>query len=85
MRNVGAYERAGFGVCQPAREPAGIRSAVCENLAELGIAIDPAANAQARGEAPIHAAGSVVQVWIVPTNEEIIVARQARELLEGRS
>ena len=64
---------------------AGIRSAVCENLAELGIAIDPAANAQARGEAPIHAAGSVVQVWIVPTNEEIIVARQARELLEGRS
>jgi acetate kinase len=61
-----------------------IRSAVCANLEELGIVLDAAANAAARGEAPIHAAASRVQIWIVPTNEELIVARQARQLLEGR-
>ena len=61
-----------------------IRSAVCANLEELGIVLDAAANAAARGEAPIHAAASRVQIWIVPTNEELIVARQAKQLLEGR-
>lgn len=58
------------------------RARVLENLEELGIALDPAANAAARGETPIHASHSRVQVWVVPTNEEIIVARQAKELLE---
>jgi len=60
------------------------RAAVCRNLEELGIVLDPAANEQARGEAPIHAAESRVKLWVVPTNEEIIVARQAKQLLEGR-
>jgi acetate kinase len=60
-----------------------VRSAVCENLGPLGIELDPVANTNARGEAAIHAASSRVQIWVVPTNEEIIVARQARELLEG--
>jgi acetate kinase len=64
---------------------AGVRAAVCESLSQLGIELDPAANAQARGEAAIHASSSRVQIWVVPTNEEIIVARQARDLLEGRS
>lgn len=63
----------------------GVRAAVCRELSQLGIELDAAANAQARGEAPIHAAHSRVQVWIVPANEEIIVARQARELLEGHN
>jgi acetate kinase len=27
--------------------------------------------------------GSPVQIWIVPTNEELIVARQTQQLLEG--
>jgi acetate kinase len=60
-----------------------IRSAVCNNLEELGLALDPAANQSARGEGPIHAADSRSQIWIVPTNEELIVARQAKELLQG--
>ncbi len=63
---------------------ASVRAAVCENLTQLGIELDPAANAQARGESALHAASSRVQIWAVPTNEEIVVARQARELLEGR-
>src|SRR5262249_4483388 len=48
----------------------------------FGIALDPLANSQARGERRIDAIGSRVQLWIMPTNEELIVARQARALLE---
>jgi acetate kinase len=60
-----------------------LRTAVCAGLDELGIEIDPARNGAAKGEGPIHAAGSRTQIWIVPTNEELIVARQAIELLES--
>jgi len=59
------------------------RAMVCRNLDELGITLDAEANRAARGEAKISTAGSRVQVWVIPTNEEIIVARQARQLLEG--
>lgn len=59
------------------------RTAVCQNLKELGIELDPAVNASAKGECKISAAGSKVQVWTIPTNEELIVARQTRQLLEG--
>jgi acetate kinase len=58
------------------------RAAVCEGLDDLGIRLDPQANARARGEVALHASDSLTQVWVVPTNEELIVARQARELLE---
>jgi acetate kinase len=68
----------GIGENRPA-----IRAAVCENLEELGIVLAPQANQTAQGEAKISTAGSRVQVWVVPTNEELIVARQAAQLLEG--
>jgi acetate kinase len=58
-----------------------IREEVCRGLEWAGIVLDPAANGTARGESPIHATSSKTQVWILPTNEEIVVARQARELL----
>jgi len=54
---------------------------VCAGLEQLGIVLDEKANAAAKGEASIHAAGSRTQIWVVPTNEEIVVARQAVELL----
>jgi acetate kinase len=60
---------------------AGIRTAACSGLAELGIELDPAANAAARGECKVSADGSRVQIWVVGTNEEIIVARQMQQLL----
>lgn len=61
---------------------ADIRAAVCDGLEGLGIELDATKNAGARSEGPIHAAGSRTQIWIVPTNEELIVARQTKELLE---
>jgi acetate kinase len=55
---------------------------VLADLADLGIAIDPERNeALASGERAIHAASSRVAVWVIPTNEELIVARQTRDLL----
>lgn len=60
-----------------------LRAAVLRGLDELGIVLDPAANQQAQGEARISASHSRVQVWVVPTNEELIVARLAAKLLEG--
>jgi acetate kinase len=58
-----------------------MREAVCADLDWFGIALDPERNRTARGEASVHAEGSRVQVWIMPTNEELVVARQARDLL----
>lgn len=60
-----------------------IRSAVCANLDWFGIALDPARNREAQGEMPIHDSASRVQIWIMPTNEELIVARQTKALLSA--
>jgi acetate kinase len=60
-----------------------VRRAVCAGLEQLGIVLDEHANSTARGEMPIHASRSRTQIWVVPTNEEIVVARQAKQLLQG--
>lgn len=64
---------------------ANVRAMVLAGLEELGIVLDPAANESVHGEASIHAPASRVQLWVVPTNEELIVARQAKQLLEERA
>jgi acetate kinase len=61
-----------------------IRSGVCRDLGWFGITLDPALNAQGEAERKVSAPDSRVEVWTVPTNEEIVVARQARELLTSR-
>jgi acetate kinase len=67
----------GIGENQPS-----FRQRVCGGLEELGIVLDAARNALVRGsEARISAPESRVQIWTVPTNEELIVARQAKQLL----
>ena len=53
-----------------------IRAAVCEGLSELGIALDESLNAAPEGNEARIDAGGKIQIWILPTNEELIVARQ---------
>ncbi len=60
-----------------------IRKYVCADLDWFGIGLDPVRNDEAKGEVPIHSHSSRVQIWIMPTNEELIVARQAKELLSS--
>ncbi len=62
----------------------GIRTAVLENLEGLGIVLDQKVNKSAKGEAKVSAETSKVQVWVMPTNEELIVARMAAEFLSGK-
>jgi acetate kinase len=61
-----------------------MREAICRDLDWLGIHLDAAKNKAAKGEARIDARDSRVQLWIMPTNEELIVARQSRDCLQGR-
>jgi acetate kinase len=56
-----------------------IRRRVCEASAWLGIELDPDAN-QAKGPR-ISRAGSRVSAWVIPTNEELIIARHTAVLL----
>lgn len=61
-----------------------IRTAVCAGLQELGFVLDPVKNQQPSSEARIDAEASRSQIWIMPTNEELIVARQTVAALSQR-
>jgi acetate kinase len=62
-----------------------IRSGVCRELSWFGIELDPVKNAAGPVERSVSAVGSRVQVWTVPTNEEIVVARQSVQLLNQQA
>ena len=47
----------------------------------FGIELDPTLNGAGPAERRVSMTGSHVEIWTVPTNEELVVARQARELL----
>jgi acetate kinase len=62
-----------------------IRTGVCRELEWFGIELDPAKNQAGPAERVVSTPGSRVQVWTVPTNEEIVVARQSKQLLEQQT
>src|SRR6185503_13853767 len=56
-----------------------IRRRICDASAWLGLEIDRPANEQ---DGPrISTAGSKVEAWVVPTNEELVIARHTGQLL----
>lgn len=59
-----------------------LREAICRNLQSFGIELDPAVNASTRAqEAVLSPAHARVKVLVIPTNEELVVAREVRRLL----
>lgn len=58
-----------------------VREVALEGLEGLGIVLDPERNA-GRGERRISADGSPIEVWVVPTNEELEIARQVAALVD---
>ncbi len=58
-----------------------VRAGALEGLDCLGVRLDPARNAASPAGEDLSAPGTAVRVFAVDTNEELIVARKARELL----
>lgn len=62
-----------------------LRAAICANLENLGIKIDAEKNNSCRAaESVISAANSAVKIFVIPTNEELVVAREAKRFLETK-
>jgi acetate kinase len=57
------------------------RGSVVERLSVLGISLDAAANAARGVEALISSADSPIKVMVVPTNEELVIARDTRAIV----
>lgn len=68
---------AGVGENSPS-----LRQAVCENLSFLGIEIDADRNRIRGEELKISTENSKVEVYVIPTNEELMIARDTREIVE---
>ncbi len=88
---IGAYLAAmngadaivfGGGIGEHAPE---VRARICEGLSWLGVTLDPAANAAATGgkEVRVNAADSRVHVWVIPTDEELLIARDTVRVIQG--
>jgi acetate kinase len=58
-----------------------IRANVCRNMEWAGVELCSTKNQGLKGEACLNEDSSKVQVWTVPTNEELVVARQTRDVL----
>ena len=88
IKNVGAYIAemngvdlivftAGIGENNPR-----LRRRVCENLAFMGVKIDVEVNERARSsETIISAPDSAVKVALIPTNEELVIARDTMHII----
>lgn len=58
-----------------------IRREATANLEFAGIQLDETRNQNPKGESRISTDESPTQIWVIPTNEELIVARQSQELI----
>ena len=59
-----------------------IRKMICENLEWLGVKIDLEKNNCRGEEVEISKPDSKIKVWIVPTNEELVIARDTKQIVE---
>ena len=63
-----------------------LREAVCAKMDFCGLKLDPKLNASTRAtEAKISAPDSKIEVWVLPTNEEIVIARNAWAKLSAKA
>ena len=86
---VGAYTAALNGIdiitftAGVGENDGGVRADVCKYLGYLGVKIDPEMNKKRGDEIKISTNDSKVQVWIIPTNEELMIAQDTAELVKG--
>ena len=64
---------------------ADVREKICAGLGYLGVSLDQKKNLECHGtEVQISSPSSKVSVWVVPTNEELIVARETMKAIDVR-
>ncbi len=85
---IGAYIAA-MGGCDILTFTAGVgensssmRERICEGLECFGIKLDKELNEKRGDERKISAADSKVEVWVIPTNEELMIARDTLALVK---
>ncbi|MBQ3529016.1 MAG: acetate kinase [Oscillospiraceae bacterium] len=85
---VGAYAAALNGIdvltftAGVGENDTAVRAAVCEYLSFMGVKIDPELNSKRGKEMKISTPDSTVEVWVVPTNEELMIAQDTAELVK---
>ena len=88
IKYIGAYAAEMNGVDAIAftagvgENDAEVRRLVCENLAYLGVEIDDEKNATRGKRVEISTPESKVRVFVIPTNEELAIARETKRLTE---
>ncbi len=86
---VGAYAAALNGIdvltftAGVGENDCNVRATVCEYLSFMGVKIDPELNSKRGKEMMISTPDSKVQVWVVPTNEELMIAQDTAELVNA--
>ncbi len=60
-----------------------VRARMCRGLEWLGIDVDGAKNESLRGEGRIDRDGARVQLWVIPTDEELLIARDTWRVVTG--
>ena len=60
-----------------------VREVTCAGMEYIGLELDKARNESAEREKVISSEASKVTVMVIPTNEELMIARETRRLVEG--
>ena len=68
---------AGVGENQTVR-----RAEICKNLEFLGVKLDEQKNQVKSEEAEITTSDSKIKVYVIPTNEELVIARETMQLIK---
>jgi acetate kinase len=61
-----------------------VRHKATQGLGFLGVSLDERKNSSGDGERDISADGSKVKVFVIPTDEELVFARETERLVKGR-
>ena len=57
-----------------------MRASICDGLEYLGVKLDPEKNKRRGEEVVISTPDSKVTVWVIPTNEELMIAQDTAAL-----
>ena len=60
-----------------------MRERICEGLEYMGVKLDKEANKVRGEEKLVSAPDSKVKVWVIPTNEELMIAQDTAELVKA--